>query len=156
MVAGEPEPLTPKARRQTPLASQPHGVDTVHMTDEQVLEQLERDWVDALRRGDGDTLDRIWDRAFVFTDPRGHSLSRDDCLRDIRAGALRMGEAEVRRLRVHVFGDTAVVVGTIALRGVAGTTAYDGEYSFVDVYARRQGQWRAVLSTGDVAGTLMA
>lgn len=126
------------------------------MTDEQVLEQLERDWVDALRRGDRDVLDRIWDRDFVFTDPRGQSLSRDDCLRDITGGALRMGEAEVRRLQAHVFGETGVVVGTIALRGVAGTTAYDGEYSFVDVYAWRQGQWRAVLSSGDVVRTLMA
>ena len=125
------------------------------MTDEQELEQLERDWVDALRRGDGDTLAQIWDRDFVFTDPRGHSLSRDACLHGIKAGALRITEADVRFVRAHVFGDTGVVVGTIALRGVAGTTAYDGDYSFVDVYARRQGQWRAVLSSGDIAGALI-
>ncbi len=124
------------------------------MNDEIALERLEREWVAALVRGDTATLERIWDSSFVFTDPRGQSLSRDDCLRDLASGALRIAKAEVRSLHCHAFGDTGVVLGTIALSGWSGAAAYDGEYSFVDVYSRRHGEWRAVLSSGDLVAPL--
>lgn len=126
------------------------------MSDERVLEQMEREWVDALRRGDAEALGRIWDEKFVFTDPNGQSLSRDECLRGLASGALRLDDAELRRMQVQVFGDTGVVLGYVSLRGRAGKTSYEGEYSFVDVYSRQDGRWRAVLSSGDRVKPLMA
>jgi ketosteroid isomerase-like protein len=126
------------------------------MTDEELLERLEREWVEALRRGDAETLGRIWDDEFVFTDPGGRSLSREQCLRDLASGTLRLEHAELRRMRVQVFDLTGVVLGYISLRGRAGDTTYDGDYSFVDVYAKRGGRWRAVLSSGDRAKQMLA
>jgi hypothetical protein len=67
----------------------------------------------------------------------------------MRAGALRFDSVDVRSLQVHIFEDTAVVVGIIWLEGRAGEVDYRGEYSFFDVYIRRESGWKAVLSSGD-------
>ena len=64
--------------------------------------------------------------------------------------------AEIQTIRVQVFGDTGVVLGYITLQGRAGKTRYDGDYSFLDVYAKRDGRWRAVLSSGDRASQMLA
>ena len=126
------------------------------MDDATELERLERELVEALGRGDGEALARILDDAFVFTDPSGRSLSRDRCLEEIRRGELAFDEAELRSARARVFGETGVVVGSIWLRGRAGEMGYDGEYSFVDVYRKADGRWRAVLSSGDRAAPFVA
>jgi ketosteroid isomerase-like protein len=126
------------------------------MSDEAILEQLERDWVDALTRGDAAALDRIWDDGFIFTDPSGRTLSREECLSGLESGDLKIEVAEILRIRVKIAGDTGIVLGFIALKGRARQTQYDGEYDFLDVYARRDGRWRAVLSSGERAKQLLA
>jgi ketosteroid isomerase-like protein len=125
------------------------------MSDEAILEQLERDWVGALTRADAAALDGIWDDGFIFTDPDGRTLSRKECLRGLGSGDLAIESAEILRVRVRTFGDTGVVLGFIALKGRAGEMSYDGEYDFLDVYARRDGRWRAVLSSGERAKRLL-
>jgi hypothetical protein len=52
--------------------------------------------------------------------------------------------------------DTGIVLGYVALKGRAGGTRYDGEYDFVDVYAKRDGRWLAVLSSGERARRLLS
>jgi ketosteroid isomerase-like protein len=126
------------------------------MSDEHLLERLEREWVDALRRGDTEALDRIWDEGFVFTDPDGQSLSREQCLAAVASGSLTFESAEIRRMQARVFGDTGVVLGCITLHGQAGSRTYNGDYSFVDVYSKRGERWRAVLSSGDRARELLS
>lgn len=126
------------------------------INDEDILEQLERRWVTALVQRDASELGEIWDQAFVFTDPEGKVMSREQCLAELAAGKLAIEDAQVLRLKVQVFGETGVVLGIIALRGRSGKTKYDGEYSFMDVFAKRDGRWRAVLSSGDRAQTLLS
>ena len=125
------------------------------MTDETTIEAIEREWLDALAAGDIRTLARIWDDSFVFTDPDGDALSREHCLREIEAGAIAFDSVELLRMQTRVFGDTAVVLGYVALEGRAGKREYSGPYSFLDVYARAGDTWRAVLSSGERAKPLL-
>src|SRR5687768_4872519 len=55
----------------------------IRVNDEVTLEQLERQWVAALLARDVTTLSALWSDGFIFTDPYGHSLSRDRCLAQI-------------------------------------------------------------------------
>jgi ketosteroid isomerase-like protein len=121
------------------------------MDDQGELERLERDLVEAMRVGDRDALVAIWDDEFVFTDPDGRSLMRDECLEKLDEGTIRFKEASLSSMQVRVFGDTAVVLGIVTLRGWAGDFVFDGDYSFMDVYRKFDGRWRAVLSSGDRA-----
>ena len=98
----------------------------------------------------------IWDDSFVFTDPNGNLMSRAQCLNELAAGTLAIEDAKVLRLKVQVFGETGVVLGVIALHGKTGKSEYDGEYSFMDVFAKRGRRWRAVLSSGDRAQALFS
>jgi ketosteroid isomerase-like protein len=125
------------------------------VTDETIIEAIERDWLDALAAGDVRALERIWDDSFVFTDPEGDALSREHCLREIAAGNIAFDSVELLRMQTRVFGDTAVVLGYVALEGRAGKRVYSGPYSFLDVYARAGDTWRAVLSSGERARPLL-
>jgi ketosteroid isomerase-like protein len=126
------------------------------VNDEVTLEQLERQWVAALLARDVTTLSALWSDGFIFTDPYGHSLSRDRCLAQIASGEIAFTRGDVLALHVRVIGDTGVVFAVIALAGQAGQFSYDGELSVVDVYQREGGQWRAVLSSGDHMRAIMA
>ena len=121
------------------------------MNDLRELERLEAEMIEALREGDGARLAEIWDEAFVFTGPNGRSLSRDECLEEMGEGHIRIKEAELLSVQPRVFEETGVVVGVIRLHGWVGEYVFDGEYSFVDVYRKAGGRWRAVLSSGDRA-----
>ena len=152
-----PDPLfATVASALTKLANPESFMQTSAMTDLDILEQQERILVNALLRRDKAALDEIWDTAFVFTDPDGRILSRNDCINQLASGSLAIKEARLLRTQVQVFGDTGVVTGLIALRGQAGEMRYDGEYSFLDVYARRDGRWRVVLSSGERARALLS
>jgi ketosteroid isomerase-like protein len=125
------------------------------MDDVKELERLEAELVEAMRTGDREALVRIWDEEFVFTDPDGRSLTRDECLEELDRGNIRIKEASLGSVQVRVFGDTGVVLGMIELRGWAGKFVFDGEYSFMDVYRKVGGRWLAVLSSGDRAAPLV-
>lgn len=119
------------------------------MNDYEMLERLEREMVAALERNDADALSAIWDDEFVFTDPHGQTISAAECQNNLRSGKLRIVRAKIDDLTVRVFEDTGIVVGIVTLEGHAGARRYDGAYSFIDVYSRRNGRWRVVLSSGD-------
>jgi ketosteroid isomerase-like protein len=125
------------------------------MDDQAELERLERDLVEALRSSDRAGLVDIWDDEFVFTDPDGRSLTRDECLAKLDRGEIRLKEASIASMQVRVFGDTGVVLGMMTLRGWAGSFVFDGDYSFMDVYRKSGDRWRAVLSSGDRAAPLV-
>jgi ketosteroid isomerase-like protein len=125
------------------------------MDDQAELERLERALVESLRAGDRDALVGIWDDEFVFTDPDGRSLTRDECLAKLDRGEIRLSEASIASMQVRVFGDTGVVLGIMSLRGWAGNFVFDGDYSFMDVYRKLDDHWRAVLSSGDRATPLV-
>ena len=123
-------------------------------TVEAELLAIEHRWLEAFRNGDAATLDEIWSDDFVFTDPDGGVLTKAACLEAIRSGAFHFDVVKEHRLNVRVTGDTAVVLGHVELVGRVGKRRYGGRYSVLDVYARRDGRWVAVLSSGERAKAL--
>jgi len=75
---------------------------------EQHLRQLNDEWVKAVVRGDGETLNRVMADDFIFTYP----LEGDDkaqFIADITSGDLKIEHITREQLSVRVFGSTAVV-----------------------------------------------
>ena len=75
---------------------------------EQHIRQLNDDWVKAVVRGDGETLDRIMADDFFFTYP----LEGDDktqFIDDVTSGDLKIEHITREQVNVRVFGSTAVL-----------------------------------------------
>ena len=75
---------------------------------EQLIRQLNDDWVKAIMRADVETLNRVMAEDFFFTYP----LEGDDkaqFIADVTSGDLKIEHISREQLSVRVFGGTAVL-----------------------------------------------
>jgi len=112
---------------------------------EQALKVVEQQWMEAFKSRDEETLSRILDDRFIFTDEEGRFFNKieyiDAAVRQIKVESYSMDDVIVR-----VFGDTGIVAGrwtgklTIDGKDASGTVRY------TDTFVKRLGRWRSVAS----------
>ncbi len=110
---------------------------------EQQLRQMNDEWVKALVRGDGETLDRIMADDFVFTYP----LEGDDkaqFINDVVSGDLNVLQLTRENVGVRVWGHTAVLTGLDSAKWSYQGRDFSGKYKIVHVYANRDDRWQLV------------
>jgi ketosteroid isomerase-like protein len=122
--------------------------------DERQVGQLEQDLIEAFRRNETHALARIMADDFVFTDPRGASITKDLWLEDLGSGAFAFESVEIENMRVRLAGDAALVTGIVTLKARSRAGGYNGQFGVIDVYMKREGRWQLVLSTGEHAKLL--
>jgi ketosteroid isomerase-like protein len=108
---------------------------------DQVLRQMNDDWVKALVRGDGAALDRIMADDFVFSYP----LEGDDkaqFIDDVTNGALKVEHITRSQLSVRVFGATAILTALDSATWLYHGREFSGQYKILHVYAERDGHWK--------------
>ena len=110
---------------------------------EQLLRQMNDEWVKALVRGDGETLDRIMAEDFFFAYP----MEGDDkaqFIADVVDGNVRVEYLNRENVGVRVWGDTAVLTAKDSAKWYYQGRDFSGHYKIVHVYSRRAGQWQLV------------
>ena len=108
---------------------------------EQHLRQLNDDWVKAIMRGDGETLNRILADDFFFTYP----LEGDDkaqFIGDITSGHLKIEHISREQINVRVFGSTAVLTARDSATWLYHGHQLSGHYKVMLIYSRREGEWQ--------------
>jgi ketosteroid isomerase-like protein len=113
--------------------------------DEQVLRQLENEWLGAYVNGDKAVYDRIVADDATLTDESAVSRSKaqDRALLPPKPtpGATAVNED----MHVRLYGETAVVTGRIVTKVRAGDQEITGFTSrFTDTWVKRQGRWQVV------------
>jgi ketosteroid isomerase-like protein len=108
------------------------------------VEQLERDLVAAIGRGDLATYDRIVADDYVAFPTKGGERTKAEILAEYRSGARKYTALEIFDVKGRVFGDTAIVSAkTKGFRREAGRDI-PNRVRYVRVFAKRAGKWRAV------------
>ena len=118
------------------------------------LIKLERDWAGAAKNKDADTVRRVLADDVVITYPDGQTGTKADEVRTIETGAVTADAWELLEPKVTVLNaDSAFITGRGIIRNgkykdpnTKRTIDISGEYRFLDVYARRNGNWQAVAS----------
>jgi ketosteroid isomerase-like protein len=108
---------------------------------EQQVRQLSDDWVKAMVRGDGETLDRIMANDFFFTYP----LEGDDkaqFISDVTSGDLKIAHISREQVSVRVFGATAVLTARDSATWLYHGREISGQYKIIAVFAERAGRWQ--------------
>ncbi len=110
---------------------------------EREILSLNREWADAMVRGDRAALERIFSDDLIVT-------SGDGTLRD-KKGELGDGGPEIKTyffntddLRVRVYGGAAVITGRARWRINYKGRDIDNERRYTCVYAKERGRWRMV------------
>ncbi len=117
-------------------------------TEPRVLLRLEDDWALALIHRDGAVFRRLLADRFIYTED-DRTMSRDDVLHEVVAGTVVAGTDSVKAahnedMRVHRFGQTAVVTGWLVVTGQGPNGPFDRRYRFTDTWVRRGGRWQIV------------
>lgn len=110
---------------------------------EQLLRQMNDDWVKALVRADRDTLDRIMADDFIFAYP----MEGDDkaqFIGDVVSGDVRVDYLTRENVSVRIWGDTAVLTGKDSARWSYKGRDFSGQYKIIHVYVCRNDHWQLV------------
>ena len=110
---------------------------------EQLLRQMNDDWVKAIVRRDAETLERVMAEDFVFTYP----LEGDDraqFISDVLSGDLVIEHITRHQINVRVFGSTAVLTARDSAKWIYKGRELEGQYKVLQVYAERDHRWQLV------------
>jgi ketosteroid isomerase-like protein len=116
--------------------------------DEKALAQIERELMDAMLKGDAAPVERHYADSFTFTTPEGEVLGKAQVISNLKSGALKFESSRVDDMKVHVYGDAAVVTMRTTDRGKVNGVDVSGRYRWTDVFIRRGGRWQLVASQG--------
>src|SRR5688500_18688645 len=92
------------------MADEQHAAETSKIQVEQELRRMNDDWVKALVRADGATLDRIMADDFFFAYP----MEGDDkaqFIGDVVSGDVKVEFLKSENVSVRIWGSTAVLTG---------------------------------------------
>jgi ketosteroid isomerase-like protein len=115
---------------------------------EQVLTKLEQDWAEALVKGDVATIDRIVADDFIATLSDGKSETKAQHIEAVKSGAYKVEFMNLDEIKVHVFGDTAVVTLRQTEKSKTNGKDNSGWYRFTDTWIKRNGKWQIVADHG--------
>jgi ketosteroid isomerase-like protein len=114
---------------------------------------------EALRRGDEKAAGRFWADEYIFVNPRGERLTREDRLANLRASRTSFDSLAhaPQAEEIRIYGNTGTVAVYTALLTIGGRYSgqtTEGQYRALVVWVRREGRWQQVASqlTPIVAG----
>jgi len=114
--------------------------------DEQTLISMEKKLCEAFLRGDAESLGTIYHPDLVQTNVRAEVSNKSQEVAELRDKAIRYDKFESSNLKVHLYGDAAVVTGQSAIEGmvkVSGRVIH-ASVRFTDTFIRQSGQWQIV------------
>ena len=121
---------------------------------EQELLQIENDWCTADLKQDAAILGRILTGDFTGVDSRGTTDTKESYLASYKDKTSTTTACANSNMKVRVFGDAAVVTGTVTSSGTRKGVAFkDRQILFTDTFVRRDGRWQCVASQGTLVAS---
>jgi len=113
---------------------------------EMELLALERQFGQAVIKGDVEALERLVSDDWIIIGPEGKVIPKAGFLAVLESGALTHSVMELDETRVRVYGGTALVTGRATATGAFQGQAFTTRERSTDVFVRQQGRWRCVLT----------
>ncbi len=126
---------------QTPSAASAKGPGV-----SQTLQQIEHDWLDAMKAADVDKLGAILTDDWVGLGYAGEKSTKLQYLDAVKSGKMVLQSFEFGPMSVKVLGSVAVVQGTDTEKSTSDGKDSSGKYAWMDVFQKRDGKWVAVRS----------
>jgi ketosteroid isomerase-like protein len=111
---------------------------------ERDLIKLENDWSTAWQKKDAAFLQKLFADEYLSTASTGAIYSKAQELANVTAPGTSMASFALTDLKVHVYGDTAVVTGLNTTKSTFNGKDDSGAYRFTDVFVKRDGRWQVV------------
>jgi ketosteroid isomerase-like protein len=113
-------------------------------SDQQTLEDLERQWDVAFRNGNVTFIDSILDKDFIATYDDGTRADRAKELELAKGPSQQIDDSDLDDFTIRINGNTAVVWFTLHLLGPIQGKPVRIDYRYMDVWVFRDGQWKCI------------
>ncbi len=117
-------------------------------TVEQEVEKVGRAYDEAYIRGDSAALDRIWADDYTSTSNTGEVTNKAKNMELIKSGDLKVESGQADDVRLHVYGDTAVVTSLWTSKGKYKGKDFNQKERYTVVFVKRDGRWQVVAEQG--------
>ena len=111
---------------------------------EQAVMQMEEDLRVAISKGDAKAYGRIVGDDYVFTNQDALVRTKAQMVSAYESGSIKYESVKLDDLKVHAYGDTAVVTGRSTQKGQDNGKDIRGQFRYTRVYVKRQGRWQLV------------
>ena len=113
---------------------------------EEELLKVEKGFVDAIAKNDLEGIERFVTDDWIIINADGGIIDRERFVEVIKSGTLTHEMMESEDMRVRVYGDSAVVSALTRSKGKFMGQEFTTHERSTDVFVRRDGQWRCVLT----------
>ena len=101
-------------------------------------------WDNAIVRKDRAAIEANMAEDFRQIDAAGNVEGKRSFVDDIVSGDLRIDPYTVEDFDVRLYGDVALLSGRTRMTGTFQGKPFASHYRYIDVYARRNGEWKIV------------
>jgi ketosteroid isomerase-like protein len=113
---------------------------------EQQLIQMEKDWAQAIVKGDEATLEQLEADDISTTQDDGSVTTKKDDIANLKSGDTKYTSLTEDDFHVRTYGNAAVVTGRYATKGTTKGKEFETTGRFTDTWIKRNGRWQAVAS----------
>ncbi len=111
---------------------------------EQAVMQMEEELRVAISKGDTKTYGRLVGDDYVFTNQDAVIRTKAQMVSAYDSGSIKYESVMFDEIKVHAYGDTAVVTGRNTAKGQDNGKDIGGQFRYTRVYVKRQGKWQLV------------
>lgn len=111
---------------------------------------LEKVWNHALEEKDTKALDMLLANTMVSVDVDGSVQSKSEFLASIKSPDYQPSQAVTEQTNVQVYGDAAVVVGILRVKGTEKGKPFVHRERFVDTWVKSGDAWQCVATTSNL------
>jgi len=108
---------------------------------------LEQAWNRALEEKNSNALDMLLASTFLSIDIDGSVSSNSEFLASIKSPDYHPSQAVTEQSNVQVYGDAAVVVGVLRVKGKEKGKPYVRRERYADTWIKINGTWQCVATT---------
>ncbi len=108
------------------------------------IHKLNAQLIEAYKRDDATSLERIFAAEYVFIDEQGLFLPREHIIESFRSGDHRVFSYDISEERIHVYSGAAVMTYRYVSRESYKGQPAGGEFRVTRVFARKYGAWQIV------------
>ena len=102
---------------------------------------LEKAWNQAYKAGDTKALASILDNSLVLVEDDGSLKTKPEFLASVKSSSGNQEQVAPESLTVRVFGNTAIAIGVIAVKGTKGSKSVVHRERFIDTWIKKNGTW---------------
>ena len=111
---------------------------------EQQISALSDEMIQSQLKADTSYFENNYADKATIVHGNGKLFTKAQEIADLKSGSLKYETNEVRERKIHVYGDTAVVVFLISYKGTVSGKPFSGDLRRTVVWVQQQGIWKIV------------